>query len=271
MNSAVHTKIQYWGWNKAAPYYDDLWQNQLRNVQKLLLSEASVNPGDKVLDICCGSGLVTIPAAQAAEQGETCGTDFSEEMLEIARSVAQNHNLNNVRFEIMNAENLTFPDGYYHVVINALGIMYLADPVKAIREMYRVLKPGGRATVLVWGSRRNCGWADVFPIIDKRVASEVCPLFFQMGTGQTLLYSFQSAGFVDTEEQRISDILHFDNDQDAADAMFIGGPVALAWNRFNPDIRQLVYAEYLDSLKPWKKGDEYDIPAEFVLVKGIKR
>ncbi len=52
-------------------------------------------------------------------------------------------------------------------------------PVKALKGMYRVIKPGGRAVVAIWGERRNCGWADLFPIVDAHVASDVCPMFFR--------------------------------------------------------------------------------------------
>lgn len=66
---------------------------------------------------------------------------------------------------------------------------------RALKEMKRALKPGGRAVAAVWGRRAHCGWADIFPIVDARVKSEVCPLFFQLGTGDLLQQTFLAAGF----------------------------------------------------------------------------
>jgi SAM-dependent methyltransferase len=73
--------------------------------------------------------------------------------------------------------------------------MYAPDPEHAIAEMHRVLRPGCRAACAVWGERRKCGWADIFPIVDARVQSEVCPMFFRLGMGEAFQRAFQSAGF----------------------------------------------------------------------------
>ncbi len=65
-----------------------------------------------------------------------------------------------------------------------LGLMYVPDPALAVRELRRVVRPGGRIGLAVWGERSRCGWAAVFPIVDAEVASDVCPLFFGLGSGR---------------------------------------------------------------------------------------
>jgi len=77
----------------------------------------------------------------------------------------------------MDAEALACSDASFDVAINSLGAMYYPDPDKAFREMYRIIKPGGRAVALLWGRRSTCGWAEIFPFVDRRVESDVCPLF----------------------------------------------------------------------------------------------
>jgi ubiquinone/menaquinone biosynthesis C-methylase UbiE len=97
----------------------------------------------------------------------------------------------------MDAEALTFDAASFDVALCALGLMYVPEPQKAIAEMHRVLPPRGRAVVAVWGARNRCGWAEIFPIVDRRVASEVCPMFFQLGTGDMLRNVFEAAGFTE--------------------------------------------------------------------------
>ena len=78
----------------------------------------------------------------------------------------------------MDAETLALPDAGFDVALNALGLMYVPEPEQAVREMRRVLRPGGRVGLAVWGERSRCGWAPVFEIVQAEVASDVCPRFF---------------------------------------------------------------------------------------------
>ena len=146
-----------------------------------------------------------------------------------------------------------------------LGLMYVPDPVKALCEMRRLLRPGGRAAAAVWGARRNCGWAEIFPITDARVASEVCPMFFHLGTGDMLARTFEAAGFTEIRAQRLTTTLRYASAEDALGAVFRGGPVALAYSRFDDATRRAVHAEYLDSIAAYRTGGGYRVPGEFVV------
>jgi ubiquinone/menaquinone biosynthesis C-methylase UbiE len=170
----------------------------------------------------------------------------------------------------MDAEALDLPNNAFDVVICSLGLMYFPNPGKALKEMYRVLKPGGRAVALVWGERRLCGWAEIFPIVDRRVESDVSPLFFQLGTGDKLSKSFDQAGFVNIRSKRFSNKLYFKDDEQAYVAAFLGGAVALAYQKFDENVREEVHKEYLESIQQFSNGKGYDIPGEFVITKGIK-
>ena len=101
--------------------------------------------------------------------------------------MAARQDLRHTTFARMDAEALQCADGTFDVALCALGLMYVPDPLRAFQEMHRVLKPGGRAVDAVWGQRDHCGWAAIFPIVEARVQSEVCPLFFQLGTQDTLV------------------------------------------------------------------------------------
>lgn len=271
MKADFQRRVQRYGWDNAAVYYDAAWQQPLAPAQDRLLDSAALEPGERVLDVACGTGLVTFPAAEAVEPGgAVVATDLSDGMIERARQIADARGTHNVTFARMDAEALALPDGAFDVVLCALGLMYVPDPTRALREMHRVLAPGGRAVAAVWGARRNCGWADVFPIVNRRVQSDVCPLFFRLGTGAALEATFREAGFASITSDRFRTALPFESDEDACEAVFEGGPVALAWRRFDDEKREAARAEYLDAVAPHRNGDGYAIPGEFVVTSGVK-
>lgn len=272
MEPALQRRVQRYGWDYSSPHYETGWQRQLWPAQERLLNLSGLKPGENVLDISCGTGLVTFPIAKAVQQngGSVLGVDLSEKMIEIAVEEAKTNGASNTNFRHMDAEELDLPDNSFDVAINSLGLMYYPDPDKAIQEMHRVVKPGGRATALVWGRRNACGWAEIFPIVDQRVKTDVCPLFFQLGTGNSLQQTFEKAGFEDVITERFSETLHYNTDQEAIVGAFLGGAVALAYRKFDDQTREETHAEYIESIQPYRNGTAYEIPGEFVIVTGRK-
>jgi len=271
MKPDLQRRVQRYGWDNAAPYYDTGWQKQLWPAQERLLSKIEIKPGDQVLDISCGSGLVTLPIAKSVTpRGKVTGIDLSEGMIEKARTRTDETDLSNVTYQQMDAENLEFEDNRFDAVICSLGLMYFPYPEKALEEMYRVAKPGAEISTLVWGARKECGWASIFSIVDKRVKSDVCPLFFKLGTGNALQKTFKSTGFKSVSLDRFSLSLNFKDDEQACIAAFWGGAVALAYQKFDKTTRTNANKEYLDSIQKFKTEDGYSIPGEFVIAKGMK-
>ena len=272
MDPKLQRRIQRYGWDQAMQYYERFWKQQLEPAQTRLLAMATLRPGEYVLDVACGTGLVTMRAAQAVgPTGIVVGTDIAAKMVARAYTVATRQRLHQTLFARMDAETLELLDATFDAALCALGLMYVPHPVQALQEMYRVLKRGGRAVAAVWGQRDHCGWAAIFPIVEARVQSEVCPLFFQQGTGTTLEQTFQAAGFKDIASERLSTVLHYATPEDACGAAFAGGPVALAYARFADRTRQEAHAEYLTAIAPYQRANGYEIPGEFVIVHGHKR
>jgi ubiquinone/menaquinone biosynthesis C-methylase UbiE len=270
MDAKLQRRVQRYGWDKASAYYDRFWSAQLLPAQTLLLDLAALAAGEQVLDIACGTGLVTFPAARTVGPGgRVTGTDLSDEMIKSVRAIAAARNVT-CDFARQDAEQLEFPDGTFDAALCALGLMYVPDGQQAVREIHRVLKPGGRAVAAVWGSRKNCGWAEIFPIVERRVASEVCPLFFMMGSGDVLADTFTLAGFQRVEAHRISTTLDYATADDAIGASFAGGPVALAYSRFDEATRESAHTEYLESIAAFRRGSGYQVPGEFVVVRGVR-
>ncbi len=166
----------------------------------------------------------------------------------------------------MDAEHLESADSGFDVALCALGLMYLPEPERALGEMRRVLRPGGRLVSAVWGERAHCGWAGLFGIVQAEVASEVCPLFFRLGQAGALARACTEAGFEAVSTECITTTLDYASADEACEAAFVGGPVALAWSRFDAPVRERVRRHYLESIAPWRDGEAYRVPGEFVVV-----
>jgi SAM-dependent methyltransferase len=268
VDAQLQRRIQRYGWDRAVEYYEASWSAQLAPAQEQLIAMASLQPGDNVLDVACGTGLVTFRAASlVGPGGSVVATDISQKMVDHTTREAERRGLSHVTARRMGAEALDFPDASFDVVLCALGLMYVPDVAVAMSEMHRVLKAGGRAIAAVWGARSRCGWADIFPIVEARVQSDVCPMFFQLGTGNALADCFTRAGFSRVTTERLSTELLYDNGDAAADAAFVGGPVALAYSRFDEPTRASARADYLASIAQYYDGRRYRIPGEFVVTR----
>jgi ubiquinone/menaquinone biosynthesis C-methylase UbiE len=111
----------------------------------VLCAAAGVAPGHRVLDVACGTGVVTRAAAdRVAPSGRAVGVDLNEAMLQVARRVRPD-----VEFRRADAAALPFPDGSFDAVLSQMALMFFPDPAAALREMARVAAPGGTVALLV--------------------------------------------------------------------------------------------------------------------------
>jgi ubiquinone/menaquinone biosynthesis C-methylase UbiE len=273
MEPKVHRRVQRYGWDLAVGDYDRHWVPVVTSCSERVIALAGLQPGERVLDVATGTGVAAFLALDPlGSDGHVTATDLSGKMVEAARVEADRRGVTNMTFERVDAEELAYGDGEFDVALCVLGLMYPADPDRAIQQMHRVLRPGGRAAVCVWGRRDRCGWNAVFPIVDARVNSDVCPLFFALGGEGALKLAFERAGFQDVRDEREERTLLWPSDEEACGAIFPGGPVALPYSKFSSQVQAEVHAEYLDSLAPYRQDDgSYRVPGEFVYAVGSKR
>ena len=270
MDARRQLLIQRRGWDRAVDHYEQYWARQLRPAHDELLSRAALEAGDDVIDIACGTGLVTLPAAtavrtDAATSGRVTATDLSPAMVAAVEERARAAGLTDVVGAVCGADELSV-DGPFDVALCSLGLMYAPDPGRALAEIHRVLRPGGRVAVSVWGQRQRCGWAGLFGVVDRRVASDVCPLFFALGEPGVLASRLERAGFTEVDDIRLTVDLEYADDDEALGAAFRGGPVALAYARFDPGTRASAEREYLDSIAAHRTPTGgYRLPGEFVV------
>ncbi|WP_162914129.1 class I SAM-dependent methyltransferase [Taklimakanibacter lacteus] len=270
MEAKLQNRVQRYGWDAAAKFYEEGWRAQLMPAQRTLLEVVALVAGEKVIEAACGSGLVTKEMAHAVgPSGEVLATDLSQNMTDLTRANCADDGLSWVTTARMNADDLAVAEGRFDAAVCALGLMYVPEPFAAVQSMRRAVRPGGRVVATVWGERRNCGWAEIFPIVDARVQSEVCPLFYACGVPGALAHDFARAGLTGIAEHRQKEVLEFASDRALLTAMLVGGPVALAVKRFTPQIMAEVEQEFLHSVRDHRSSDgRYLIPGEFVTVRG---
>src|SRR5690348_15996177 len=118
MDAALQRRIQRYGWDRAVEYYEASWSAQLAPAQNALLALADVRTGERVLDIACGTGLVTFRAADAVTPaGRVVATDISEKMVQHTAAEAERRGYTHVECLRMGAEALEFADESFDAVL----------------------------------------------------------------------------------------------------------------------------------------------------------
>lgn len=139
-----------------------------------LISHASIDPNHNILDVGTGTGVVALQAAQMIRSGGMVyGIDLSKEMLAKAEEKANNLNLNQrVRFSQMDAEALKFDNRKFDIVFSLFALLHFPNPLAALKEIYRVMRPGGRL-VLAVGSGvplfSASGWIHLIKTVPDRL------------------------------------------------------------------------------------------------------
>jgi ubiquinone/menaquinone biosynthesis C-methylase UbiE len=141
-------------YNAAADAYDDAANAFWDRFGGRTIERLALEPGARVLDACCGTGASAIPAAEAVgSAGFVLGVDLAEKMLALARDKSARRGLRNVEFRVGDLLNLGEPSAAFDAAVCVFGIFFVPDMPAAIRELWRVVRPGGRLAITTWGPR----------------------------------------------------------------------------------------------------------------------
>jgi ubiquinone/menaquinone biosynthesis C-methylase UbiE len=166
----------------------------------VLTEQAALNPGERVLDVACGTGVVArLAAEQVGLKGEVVGLDLNRGVLDVARSLPSVQGAT-IEWREGDVGSLPFAEAFFDVVFCQLGLQYFPDRGQAAREMHRVLKAGGRLLALVWRALAHSpGFAVLAAALERHVSPAAkavmeAPLVFGDGV-EELRGLFRQAGF----------------------------------------------------------------------------
>ncbi len=164
-----------------------------------VLDAARVGPGQRVLDVACGTGILARhAAARVGPSGSVAGVDPGHGMLAVAREKAPG-----IDWRHGTAESLPFPDDAFDAVASQFGMMFFTDRPRSVREMTRVLAPGGRLAVAVWDRLENSeAYAVEVDLLDRlagAAAADALRAPFVLGDADALAALFDRSGAGDVQ------------------------------------------------------------------------
>ena len=218
-------------WDAIAEGYDRYVAPQEVDLANEALSIAALEPGERFLDVAAGTGGLSLPAARLGAQ--VLATDWSPAMIERLEARALDEGLRDVVGRVMDCHALDLPDDHFDVTGSQFGVMLVSDQPRALREMVRVTKPGGRVLLIAYSHPSELEFLQWFVAAMKAVAPEFPglpddppPLEFQVADPQVLRQRLTDAGLEDVRVERTAERPAFTSGREMWDWLYYGNPIA---------------------------------------------
>jgi ubiquinone/menaquinone biosynthesis C-methylase UbiE len=234
-------------------------QRGIAGFSEIALKAAAARPGERVLDVGCGTGGTTAELAQAiGANGHVLGVDISEPLIGAARALA----LDNATFDVGDATAYPFAAASFDLVFSRFGVMFFADPVAAFRNIRRAMKPAGRLVFICWRTPQENPWAAV----PMRAAMPYLPPMERPGPEDPGQYSFgdrtrvdrilTQAGLADLSFEPVDLMLNQGGSiPEVLERIGDFGPLARAFKDVAPDQVARAKAAIGEALEPYAKPE----------------
>jgi SAM-dependent methyltransferase len=261
-------------WNESAEMYPRI----LRWLEPYgfdLLARLDPKVREKVLDIATGPGEPALTIARmVGPEGDVQGIDLSEKMIEHATRAAKERRIPNVKFRLMDAEDLDFPDDMFDLATSRFGFQIFTKPESVATEAHRVLKPRGRIGVTVWSPAEKAAaiHAIVGPMLEFAEPDETgyLPTPYELGGPGEMVELLQDAGFHEGKEERRTHTFVWKTEDDYLDSILGGTPLGHSLKEEDPPVQKKILTKTRENLRKWKTRKGIEIPCEAVIVTATK-
>jgi SAM-dependent methyltransferase len=268
-------------WRETASYWTkhhDTIRTMFVPLTRALIEQARIAPGQSVIDVAGGSGEPSLTIAQAVgPSGFVMCTDAIAEMVAVAEREALDRGLKNVKFRQCTADSLPFANDLFDVAVSRLGIMFFPDPLAAVREMLRVIKPEGRVAFAVWGKSDLNPYACVVTGVLSRYVPPTpltpdAPDAFRFAEPGKLARILEGAGAIDVTER----VVKFDIAAPLSPEEFwtmrseISETLREKLKSLSSEDKQRLADEVQEAVREFFPDGHMRFPAEMLIVSGAK-
>jgi ubiquinone/menaquinone biosynthesis C-methylase UbiE len=238
-------------------------------VSDWIADRADPQPGQTVLELAAGTGDLGFKIApRVGPKGRVISSDFSPEMLDVARRVGEAQGVTDVEHRVLDAERLELDDDSVDAVVCRFGYMLMAEPLAALRETRRVLRDGGRLAFAVWSTPERNPWAAVpgMTLVQRGhlpPPEPGAPGIFAMGEPGRVRELVTGAGFADPEVEEIAFEFRYADFDDVWDTLAsLNGPLAQLLRELPEDEVRILRAAIEEGMAPYRQDDgSYRAPA----------
>lgn len=261
-------------WNEMAKTFDR-WLPYIQPVAEELLSLTDLSEGQEILDVAAGTGEPSLTIARRFKNKiKITGVDGAEAMVTAANKKAQLERLKSVTFLRMKAEALAFSAERFDRVISRFGVMLFDDPLRGVREMRRVLKPGGKMAIAVWGEFQDIRsiyfiWESIMKRLPQAERLPP-PKMADLGAPGKLERLLNESGFKKSEIRPFKLSYRFDNFDSYWTINTESGTLKEPLDKMSAGERDQIKKEILQKLLPYSMAGKIEIENTVILAAVIK-
>ncbi|MGA8545714.1 MAG: methyltransferase domain-containing protein [Mycobacterium sp.] len=267
--NAAEAALRHWSavapaWDK---YRDRLFED-VRSVSEWLVDQIDPQPGQSVLELTAGPGETGfLAAARLGSTGRVICSDFVPAMVQAARRGAAERGLDNIECRVIDASQIDLPDSSVDGVLSRFGLMLVPEQQRALAEIRRVLRPGGRCAYATWGLPQHNPW--IFHVVAALLQNGVAPPgdafapggMFSLATAENNQALAAAAGFTDVTVDELTGAMRFDGKDDYWNYIAsVAGPVAELVSSLDGDEVKAVRSTLDPAVAPFEHDGALEIP-----------